>query len=372
MIPPNDALPQYWASWRDLWESGFDTIWENYRIWAHSVEAYQLGQSQVGQTPADKIGDFGRTHLLRYRPLVDVRYQIPVLIIPSLINRYYILDLMPDRSLIRTLVESGFVVYLLDWGRPTTLDVQMTLDAHVQDAIDFAVNRVCLDAGVEQSTLLGYCMGGTFAAMYAALLPDRVANLVNLAGPISFHDDGIFSLMTRSDWFDADQLVDTYGNIPAALLCWVFQMIRPTSHLVRALFLYERMDDQDFVRSFAAMQTWIFDQVDFPGETFRRYISDLYQENKLIHGRLKIHDQVVRLADIAAPLLNITSQQDETAPYESVKILNELASSEDNQLLELRGPHVGMVAGSGAPKYFWPKLSEWLAHRSGPIFQTQS
>jgi polyhydroxyalkanoate synthase subunit PhaC len=362
-----DPLSQLVQTWGKLSQAGFSPIWESYKKWAHSIEAYQLGQSQVSQTSGDIIWRHGRTYLIHYHPATQQQYPIPILIIPSLINRYYILDLMPNRSLIKFLVESGFNVYLLDWGRPTSDDVGVTFDAHISEYMHRAVEKVSQDTNVEQVTLLGYCMGGLLTAVYTALYPERVANLVNLAGPIGFDDDGIFSLMTRSDWFDADQLVNTYGNIPADLLCWVFQMIRPTSHLVRALFFYERMEDDDFVRSFAAMQTWIFDQVDFPGETFRRYIKDLYQENQLVNGAFTINDQPVWLANITCPLLNIGSKQDETAPYESVIILNEMVSSEENDLLELRGPHVGMVAGRGAPKYFWPKLAEWLELRSGSL-----
>jgi polyhydroxyalkanoate synthase subunit PhaC len=367
MSESKDPIPQLMQSWGEMWQAGFSPVWETYNKWAHSMEAYQLGQSQVGQTPSDIFWRLGRTRLIHYRPATQQQYRIPILIIPSLINRYYILDLMPDRSLINFLVQAGFNIYLLDWGRPSLEDANITFDAHISEYIHKAVEKVSEDAGVEQVTLLGYCMGGLLTAVYTALYPERVANLVNLAGPIGFDDDGIFSLMTRSDWFDADQLVNTYGNIPADLLCWVFQMIRPTSHLVRALFFYERMEDENFVRSFAAMQTWIFDQVDFPGETFRRYIKDLYQENQLINGLFMINNQPVRLGNINCPFLNISSKEDETAPYKSVIILNEMVGSEDNDLLELRGPHVGMVAGRGAPKYFWPKLAEWLKLRSGSL-----
>lgn len=367
MTGSNEPIPQLLQTWGELWQAGFSPVWESYNKWAHSMDAYQLGQSQVGQTPGDIIWRHGRTRLIHYHPATEQQFRIPILIIPSLINRYYILDLMPDRSLIKTLVAAGFNVYLLDWGRPSAEDVDITFDAHISDYMYQAVEKVCQDADVEQVTLLGYCMGGLLTAVYAALYPERVANLVNLAGPIGFDDDGIFSLMTRADWFDADRLVESYGNIPADLLCWVFQMIRPTSNLVRALFFYERMEDQDFVRSFAAMQMWIFDQVAFPGETFRRYIKDLYQENQLVNGRFTIDDRTVQLATITCPLLNISSRQDETAPYESVVILNDLVSSEDNELLELQGPHVGMVAGRDARKYFWPKLVEWLEFRSGSL-----
>lgn len=188
--------------------------------------------------------------------------------------------------------------------------------------------------------------------------------MVNLAGPISYHDDGIFSLLTRSAWFDPDKLVQTYGNIPANLLCSTFQMLRPTGHLARVLALYEHMDDDNYIRSYAAMQTWIFDQVDFPGAAFRQYIKALYQENQLVKGTFTVNGRTVDLGNIRCPLLNISSEHDETAPSESVKILNTLVSSQENEQLVLKGPHVGMVAGSKAPNYLWPQLGAWLVDHS--------
>ena len=140
-----------------------------------------------------------------------------------------------------------------------------------------------------------------------------------------------------------------------------FQMIRPTSNFVRAMIFYERMTDEAFVRSFAAMQTWIFDQVDFPGEAFRRYVKALYQDNALVKGQFTVAGRQVDLGSIEVPLLNIASAHDETAPGPSVAVLNDLVCSAENEQLMLTGPHVGMVAGSRAPQKLWPALSGWLA-----------
>jgi polyhydroxyalkanoate synthase len=354
-----------YEQWLTLWQHGFDAVWENYRSWLSATESYRLGQSQVGQTPATVIRRHGRTRLLRYEPAAEETHPVPVLCVPSLINRYYILDLMPERSLVRHLVEDGVDLFMLDWGTPTGADRTITLDQHIVDYVGDAVRQVREVTGRSRVTLLGYCMGGMFAAVYTALFPDEVANLVNLAGPINYHDDGIFSLLTRNEWFDADALVDTYGNIPAELLLTTFQMIRPTSNIVRAMFFYERMEEEAFVRSFAAMQTWIFDQVDFPGEAFRRYVKALYQENQLVQGVFTVQGERVDLSRIDVPLLNIASEQDETAPGPSVAILNELVESTENDRLMLTGPHVGMVAGSRAPRKLWPALSAWLVAHSG-------
>jgi polyhydroxyalkanoate synthase len=353
-------------SWGKLWQTGFAAVWQGYAQWFQSVQAYQMGRSLVGQTPARQVWQSGRVKLIRYIPTTATQCPIPVLFVPSLINRYYILDLLPERSLIKHLVSQGLNVYLLDWGRPTPADAAMTLDEHLTHYLHDAVKVVQADSQVPALSLLGYCMGGMFTAVYTALYQEHILNLVNLAGTISYHDDGIFSLLTRSAWFDADRLVETYGNIPADLLCWTFQMLRPTSHLARALSLYEHMEDSDYVRSFAAMQTWIFDQVDFPGEVFRRYIKALYQENQLVKGDFTVDGRSVNLGSVTCPLLNITSEHDETAPCESVKILNDLVSSRENNQLVLKGPHVGMVAGSKAPQHLWPALSDWLTTHSTP------
>ncbi|MCI0399340.1 MAG: alpha/beta fold hydrolase, partial [Chloroflexi bacterium] len=255
--------------------------------------------------------------------------------------------------------------YMLDWGRPAPADAATTLDEHLTGYLAQAVAAVQADTQAGPVSLLGYCMGGMFVAVYASLFGAQVANLVNLAGPIGYHDEGIFSLLTRAEWFDPDRLVDTYGNVPAELLCWTFQMIRPTSHLLRALALYERMGDSDYIRSFAAMQTWIFDQVDFPGEAFRRYVKALYQQDQLVNDRFTVDGRPVHLRDVTCPLLTIASEHDETAPCRSVAVLNDLVSSRDKTLLTLKGPHVGMVAGSKAPVHLWPPLANWLVARSG-------
>ncbi len=359
-----DALGQLWRQWYDLWQTGYAAVWQSYAQWMGSLHAYHLGQSQVGQTPADEVWRMGRARLLRYRPTAAQLYPIPVLCVPSLINRYYILDLLPERSLMHYLVSLGLDVYMLDWGQPAAADAGISLDDHLSLYLHQALDAVLARSGAAQATLLGYCMGGMFAAVYAALDGSRVANLINLAGPINYHDEGIFSLLTRADWFDADKLVAAYGNIPAALLCATFQMLRPTSHLLRALYLFEQMDNDDYVRSFAAMQTWIFDQVDFPGAAFRRYVQALYQENQLVHFRFTVHDRLVDLGRITCPVLSIASEQDETAPARSVTILNDLVGSPDQELLMLKGPHVGMVAGRSAPKYLWPPLGAWLTAHS--------
>ncbi len=325
------------------------------------------GGLPVDRTPAALVWQEDRVKLWRYHPMTPSQYAIPLLCVPSLINRNYVLDLLRGRSLVAYLVNQGFNVYMLDWGDPAPEDKQISLDDHLDGYLHRAVAAAIQHSHATQTMLMGYCLGGTYAAIYASLYPDLVAGLINLAGPINFHDNGIFSHLTHPDWFDADKLVDTLGNIPAPLLCTTFQMLNPTSHLLRLFQLLEQLDDPDYLRSYIAIQTWIFDQVDFPGEAFRKTIKDLYQGNKLLYNQLTICGRLVRLDNITCPVFTIASRQDETAPAESVTVLNERVSSQDKQLLMLEGPHVGMVAGRKAPLTLWPQLAAWLTNHNHPV-----
>ena len=220
-------------------------------------------------------------------------------------------------------------------------------------------------AGQPAISLLGYCMGGLMSALYSVLFPQDVATLVNLAGPINYHDDGIYSLWTRREWLDVDLMVDTLGNIPAELLNVTFKLVRPTDEIVRALDWWEHRDDPAFTRRFVAMQLWTNDPTPFPGEVFRKYIKDFYQENRLMRGDLTIAGQPVDLGRLALPTLTIAARRDHIAPWRSVAALHDLAGSADKELLVIERGHIGMVMGSDAPRKLWPRLGDWLVARSG-------
>src|SRR5687768_14038760 len=116
--------------WYKLWQTGFASMWEGYNRWLRWATVPEIGRREVGQTAADEIWRSGRVRLYRYRPVVDSLYSRPVVCIPSLINRNYILDLMHGRSLVAYLVERGLNVYMLDWGQPAAEDCGITLDEH--------------------------------------------------------------------------------------------------------------------------------------------------------------------------------------------------------------------------------------------------
>lgn len=354
-----DDLLERWAG---LWGAGMAQVWRSYTAAKDTIRAY--GRTLVGQTPACVIYTEGRLRLLHYTPQTEIRHRVPVLCVPSLINHYYIMDLTPERSLVGSLLRRGLDVYMLDWGVATDADRTRTLDEYITGLLGRCVQAVRRESGARAVSLLGYCMGGMMAAVYSVLRPADVAALVNLAGPINYHDDGIYSVWTRPEYLDVDLLVDVLGNIPAELLNFTFHMVRPTDEVLRALDYWERRDDAAFVRRFAAMQLWTNDPTPFPGEAFRKYIKDLYQRNALMDGTFTVDGERIDLARITAPTLTIAARRDHIAPWESVAVLHDLISSADRQLIVLESGHIGMVVGSDAHTQLWPRLGAWLEQRA--------
>ena len=321
---------------------------------------------EVGQTPYDVVYRENKLRLLHYHPRVKKVQPIPLLIVSPMINRYYILDLKPGRSLVEYLLERGIDVYMLDWGIPGPEDRHLTWDHFIQVYLHHCVERAAEAARGREISLLGYCMGGTMATMYAALHPGQIKNLINLAAPINFKDEGLLSLWTDKAYFNVDRLVDVLGNIPPELMQSAFQMLRPTGQISKMVSFFDRMHDQDFVDLFLAMEQWVNDNVPFPGEAFRKYVKDCYQENLLVRGKLRIDHQVVDLKKITCALLVIVAEKDHICPPASGAVLLDLAGSRDKELIALPGGHVGIVSGGGAYRYLWPTIGEWLSKRSSP------
>jgi polyhydroxyalkanoate synthase len=324
------------------------------------------GPMPVAQTPSDVVATENKLRLLHYHPVAEQSHPVPLLIVPSLINRYYLLDLVSGRSLVEYLVGRGIDVYMLDWGVPGPEDRSTTFDHYITGYLRRAVQRVRSLSGQARINLLGYSIGGTFTAIFSALYGHYVHGLVQLAAPINFHDSGIISQWTRKERFNVDLLVDTLGNMPAELLQASFRMLTPTLQIMQQIALANQIGDSQAVQDLLALQTWISDGVSFPGEAYRTYVKDCYQENYLVQGKLIVGGKRVDLGQIACPLLTITAAKDWICPPESVAVLNDLVASADKNVLELPGGHVGIVVGRRAAEDLWPRLADWLIAHATP------
>jgi polyhydroxyalkanoate synthase len=341
------------------------------RITAEAVGKADVGPEQfakllaaeAGHTDSEPVYGENKLELRRYDP-GERRHRTPVVVVYALVNRPTILDLQPDRSVVRRLLEAGFVVYLIDWGEPSRLDQPLTMSDYVTRYTDNCVDAARADAGADDVHLLGYCMGGTMSVMYAATRPDRVRTLTLLTTPVAFEGaGGVLELWAGC--FDPDALVDAVGNVPAELLAVTFAMMDPVENFLgKYVRLYENIEDDAFVENFARMEGWIWDGVDVAGEAFREFIGDLYRDNALLEGEYRLGDERVDLGEVGMPFQQVVGEYDHIVPPESSRPLNAAVASDDERIVEFPVGHVGVSVSSRAHERLWPDVRSWLADRS--------
>jgi polyhydroxyalkanoate synthase len=321
-------------------------------------------QPRVGETPATVVHRENKWSLLRYRARDrGLAFDKPILMVPSLINRHYVLDLTPGKSFVEWLVDQGHDVYMIDWGTPTSEDRYLSFDDICDRYIGRALRIACRRSGASQAHLMGYCLGGTLATIHAAARPDRVASLTNLAAPIGFDDDGLLAKWTRVDQFDVPALVEATGLIPWPLMQAAFHMLKPTLGLSKTIGMIDRAWDDEFLDGFLAIEKWGNDNVSFPGACYQRYINELYRRDALLRGDFTLSGDPVRLEAIECPVLAVTFEHDHIVPWRSAAVLLNRISSQRKRQIHLPGGHVGAVVSRKASKSLWPELSQWWAQR---------
>jgi polyhydroxyalkanoate synthase len=321
---------------------------------------------EVGTTPSEVVYEENKLSLHHYEPLTEEQHDVPILVVYALINKPYILDLQPDRSVVRTLLEQGFDVYMIDWGEPSRLDTDLGLDDYVNRYIDNCVDVVRERSGQDSINVLGYCMGGTMAAMYAALHREKVRNLGLMAAGLCFEGTGgVLELWGESEYYSPATVTETFGNVPAEFLDVGFALMDPVDNLVtKYVRLFENVEDEDFVENFARMEKWIGDGIDVAGRVYREFLEDIYQDNKLYEDELVVGGEPVRLADIDMPVLQIVGEYDHLIPPDASTPFNEKVGSDDTTVMRMRSGHIGLSVSSSSHEELWPDVCEWYAERS--------
>jgi len=324
----------------------------------------------IAQTPKALIWSLNKARLYRYVPVVpaEKRQRVPLLLVFAIMNRPYILDLMPGRSFVEYMVNQGYDVYLLDWGSPGLEDKNLKFDDYALEYLPRAIRKVKSVSGSDDFSLLGWCLGAVVCTIYAALRPDDgLRNLLLLTAPLDFSKR---ESITIANWvnqkhFNLERILSTYGNMPAEMIGSGAQLLKPVENLVvNYCRLWDNLENARTVRGWQAMNTWVTDNIPMAGAACYQLITELYRNNALIENRLIIRDQVVDLSKITANLLNIIATDDHiTPPCQSESILDKVSSA-DKETYRIQGGHIGIMAGSSAPKKSWPHMHQWLSARS--------
>ena len=351
-------------------------LMEDFEKFKHGMEIFlNPPDFSVGTTPSEMIFREDKMKLIHYIPIVEKPHPVPILIVYALVNRYYILDLQPDKSVIKKFLDEGFDVYIIDWGYPSGVDRYLTIDDYVNGYINNAVDKIRERSGSDKITLLGVCQGGTFSVMYAAQHPEKIKNLVTLVAPVDFDTDkGLLHLWAKS--LDVDKIVDYYGIVPGDFLNAGFLLTDPFRLMIdKYVGLFDRIEcepndtacsirNEEIVKNFLRMEKWIFDSPDQAGETFRQFMKDCYQKNLLIKNEMMLNSKKINLKNITMPLLNVMAEFDHLVPNDASKPLSDAVSSSDKETLVFPTGHIGIFVGSKSQKEVCPRIAEWLKPRS--------
>lgn len=326
--------------------------------------------ARIAQTPKECVWTLNKAKLYRYIPVVpeEKRHKIPLFLVFAIMNRPYVLDLRPGHSFVEYMLKQGYDIYLLDWGIPGPEDKDLKFDDYVLEYLPRAIRKFKAVSGAEEFSMLGWCLGALISTMYAALRPDDgIRNLILLTAPLDFSDKtaGAFTRWTSNEAFNADRIVETFGNVPGEMIDAGAKMLKPIENYIGGyMMLWENIDNPRATEAWHAMNTWVRDIIPMAGGAYQQLINDFYKENRLIEGTMTLRGERVDLSKLTANVFNVIAQSDHiTPPCQSERVMD-LIGSQDKELFHVRGGHIGIMAGRGAEKNTWPHMDQWLAARS--------
>jgi polyhydroxyalkanoate synthase len=283
----------------------------------------------------------------------------PLLVVPSLINRAYILDLKARVSLVRWLAKQGFRPFLLDWGRPGEAERAFSLTDYVAGRLERALDAVLAETGAPPR-LVGYCMGGLLALALALRREEDLSGLVLLGTPWDFHaEQAAQAGLAAAGLAPLAPLIDAQGELPVAVIQGLFASLDPLL-AIRKFAAFSALDPADSkAELFVAVEDWINDGVPLAGPVARECLGGWYGDNATAAGRWRIAGQAVLPARVRLPVLCIVPGNDSIVPPASAMALAEALPT-----ATVRTPpvgHVGMVVSAAAARRVWRPMADWLA-----------
>lgn len=336
-----------------------------------ALSKYRETDIQVGQSPREAVYTEDKMTLWHFPPTKPDVLSTPLIIVYSLVNRPFLADLQPGRSLVENLLNQGIDVYLVDFGYPDRNDLWLTLDDYINFYIDSCVDVVRKRHGLDKINLMGICQGGTFCLIYTALHQEKLKNYVTMVTPVDFHVDGsllnIWAGCTPGPQTQVnfDTVLQAMGNVPGDFINYGFLMQSPFQLTVaKYLNLLDMVGDEDMLLNFLHMEKWIFDSPDQAGTAYHEFMTDFYQGNKLAKGEYRLNNQPVSLKNITIPVLNIYAEKDHLVPPPSAIALGDLVGTKDYTVRSFPVGHIGMYVSRKTQEGLAPTIAEWLKARA--------
>jgi polyhydroxyalkanoate synthase len=305
----------------------------------------------VAATPGRVVRRTQLAEIIQYDPTTEKVRPEPIVIVPAPIMKYYILDLTPQESLVRALVDQGFTVFMVSWKNPGAEERDLGFEAYGRQGFATALDAACEITGSARAHAVGYCLGGTLTAMMAAAMArdgdDRLASLSLLAAQADFTEAGELSLfINESQVALLEDVMRERGFLLPEQMSGVFHLLRDKdliwSRAVRGYLMAEE-------HPATAMDDWSEDATRLPFRLEQENLRNLYLTNDLAEGRFRIGGRPVALRDIEADMFVLGTESDHIAPWRSVYKLHLLCEADITFALTDHGHNVGVVCPLDSP-----------------------
>ena len=327
-------------------------------VFLAGIDAYRHHRYHRALTPPPALWRQGSTSLLDYRLPETPKDAQPVLVIPSLINRAYILDLSKKRSVMRYLAEKGLAPFLVDWDAPGKEEENFTLTDYIAGRLEAALDQVVAATG-RKPALVGYCMGGLLALALAQRRPESTAALILLATPFDFMTGRESSAaMMRALKGPMGDMIDAAKAVPVDMLQSMFASLDPGLAAKKFMAFTRLAPRSAKARDFVALEDWANDGVPLAGPVARECLFGWYGDNDPALGQWKISDSAITPEKVVAPSLLMIPHRDRIVPPTSALPLAERIPGA--KLMMLSGGHVGMLTGPRAKTDVYGPLVRWI------------
>ena len=355
---------------------------------------FKVGEN-VATAPGKVVYQNDILQLLQFSPTTEQVHEIPLLIFPPWINKFYILDLRPENSMIRWLTGQGFTVFVASWVNPDSRQANKTFEDYMFEGVYDASQQVMAQCGVDRVNTVGYCIGGTLLscalAHMAAKGDQRINSATFFAAQQDFSEAGDLLLFTDEAWIKTiEAQIDRQGGyLPSQSMADTFNSLRGND-LIWSFFINNYLLGKE-PRPFDLL-FWNADQTRMPKTLHLYYLRNFYKDNALAKGALALGGETLDLSKVTTPIYVQSSKDDHIAPYRSVyrgarafggpvtftmagsgHIAGVINHPDANKYQHWTNDHLpGSVEGwrAGAvehPGSWWPHWATWLKARSGKL-----
>ncbi|HEX4856186.1 MAG TPA: alpha/beta fold hydrolase [Limnobacter sp.] len=305
------------------------------------------------------------------------RHAVPLVLVPPLGVTTETFDLMPDRSLVKFMVEAGYQVYLVDWGKPERKDAHLGLYDYSHDMMGLALQTVRAHSQSQEVSLFGWCMGGLLCLLYAGYGEDKhIRNLVTVASPIDLRDGkNIMAVASNTlnvtarfirkySEFRLDRINPVLFSPPGWMVSLGFKLTAPVASITTYWDLLTRLNDREFVEQHTTTADYLNNMMLYPGGVVRDFMIRFAVDNKLARGKVKIGEKFSDLGNITANMLVFAGETDHLVPASMAKKSLKMVTSKDKSFLLAPGGHMGVILGGKAREHVWKQAADWLRPHS--------